>query len=1408
MNLPKKLYVKTTALLLALTIIITLMPMTISASTPTLLMSLTRTDATAAEAGNRFTADDGVFAGVSELTAWNNNVQVTIGGTGRTPIVINNNQTTATGGWFPASVGGIENASAFQIKFSTAGFDDIRFSASQKSTGSGPDSFILAYSLDGISWVAIPDSRTTTVSNTTTSPPSSEGIGNIPRIGNDTYAALEQTYDDFTLPAAVNNKEEVFLRVVFDGLSNLGANGNTSINDIRITSGTMEVEGPELADRPDHVIINQVYGRAAGSDSAVSHSFIELYNPTDSAVNLTGMSLQYFMGSDRGAPFADKWEVLPLSGTIASNSSLLVVGGSNYGTGGVRYTIPNHDMVWNITFSNRAFSIALVDGVLPLSANMSTFTPALGGNAAIIDLVGVTNTFGNGDRAAFYEYALFDGISNQQAARRINFADYNENVHDFESIRYAANGVNDERLAAVRPRSSHDGAWGADIRPLHRIPQVPADKHLQFSRTSGFFEEAFDLELTTGFTDGTIRFTLDGSEPTNDSTAYSEPIRIENRTQTVRDLVFGDSEIIIRGTGTNGDRILMREEDYLIELWINIAETVVENGTFELTAELSVESLQRHPRGYRIGAASLNNFSITDIIVTAADGGSVIYDMQSDDLTSGTWSSWGSGTDVVKPHGAGAYAISGEHGARAINVMARQNSWNDIEIIKSGLIITEIISDALSTEPTFVPSAPVSMGTVVRAAVFDEDGNALTSSIHTQSYFVGLCDNYPNLPVITLSTDSFNLFDWETGIYQTGAGFREGVLCSTCTWVTFCVCPNSWGDANFNQRGREWERPVHFEIIEPDGSSFAQDMGLRIHGNWSRLNPQKSLRLYARDEYSPGRSTFNYDLFDGDAYDVNGVPITTFQRFLLRQTGQDNANAMMRDPLLQSAAHDLNVIRQSYRQAVVFINGEFWGYYNIRERVDEYFFNDNAALGNRRNVGYFQFGSWGFWSGDAGDVWSEQPCNEDCYRLHSQSFCLGPIHWSDQGIREDYHSYLTMWNWFNNISGSMTDELYLEAQRYIDVDNLIDYWAYCLAVANADWPGNNCNVWRFRPEGNSFPDTHEITGYNDGRWRYNLRDMDMAYAIFGGEDHLRNLAYVLRGNDYPTTLPLRRLMTNAAFRERFIARTSDIMNTNTHASVMIPKINEFADVIDPVIDEQLKRWNNSWHGNRNNWRNNAVGDMISFAAARQEQFLGQMSAHFGLHGAVTITANNPDTSMGYIRVNSVNIVTQTEGVTAANQNSWEGRYLRGSFQTVAAVPEDGYRFMRFLINGVSHESNPVRFNLTGDTVIAVEFLEADAPDTPAPPPPPPPPSSGGNRSPSGGGGSTTALPEAPPAVSAEPDEPEPHTYTTADALNILRHVAGITALTAEQIKLYDFDGNGNITTANALHVLKVIAGIL
>jgi uncharacterized repeat protein (TIGR02543 family) len=216
----------------------------------------------------------GIFVNNFRLTAWDNNTQVLIGfaGTNRTPVVFNNGSwAPGSTRWNPASVVGIANAPSFQMELpNTTGYQELTLTARQKSTGSGPDAFFLAYRIGNTgNWERIAGSERTVL-----------------RTGNDTYAALNdpaaETYVNFALPSALNNQTQpVFLRVVFDGLGNLTA-GNTSINDIEIrgisSTGTQQVTfnlaGGNIGGNTNNITITVPNGGNASSADPVRTGFV------------------------------------------------------------------------------------------------------------------------------------------------------------------------------------------------------------------------------------------------------------------------------------------------------------------------------------------------------------------------------------------------------------------------------------------------------------------------------------------------------------------------------------------------------------------------------------------------------------------------------------------------------------------------------------------------------------------------------------------------------------------------------------------------------------------------------------------------------------------------------------------------------------------------------------------------------------------------------------------------------------------------------------------------------------------------------------------------------------------------------------------------------------------------------
>lgn len=438
------------------------------------------------------------------------------------------------------------------------------------------------------------------------------------------------------------------------------------------------------------------------------------------------------------------------------------------------------------------------------------------------------------------------------------------------------------------------------------------------------------------------------------------------------------------------------------------------------------------------------------------------------------------------------------------------------------------------------PTDPVFKGTVIRAQVFDENGNAL-SPIATHSFFV--CDNvferYASLPVISLVTDYANLFCDEIGIYVRGHNNQGGYGADMPT-------------PNWEQRGREWERPVSVEMFEVDGTSshqaVAMDMGMRIHGGGTRRLAQKSFRLYARSDYDMTQSTLSHDIFQGAAVDKAGETITEFNRLLLRNFGNEGSSTMIRDAGLQYLSRNLNVDIQAYRPAIVFINGEFWGLYNIRERMDDRFIASYYHI-DRNSVAMLTLGASTGWA-------------------------------LDFGRQRDLSDFIVLEQFFyeNNFEGSYNDD-FITIQNYMCLDSFIDHYIANLYFGNIDWPNNNVRIWRY------FGETNSSEPGRDGRWRWMLFDLDSTagfnFSLPYDIDPLHRILELpelrtpMRGDEFAipeSTLMFRRLMENSDFRQKFIARFEYVMDNHFTEELFIEMVETFSERIRPVVHEQIDRF--------------------------------------------------------------------------------------------------------------------------------------------------------------------------------------------------------------------------------------------
>ena len=492
------------------------------------------------------------------------------------------------------------------------------------------------------------------------------------------------------------------------------------------------------------------------------------------------------------------------------------------------------------------------------------------------------------------------------------------------------------------------------------------------------------------------------------------------------------------------------------------------------------------------------------------------------------------------------------------------------------------------TAPRATGPIPIDDTTVVRARVLGD--GVLPGETVTRTFIV---DERFELPVMSISTNPEHFFDNDTGIYVRGDS-------SEPNFPHFGS--NFWED---------WERPVHLEFIEPDGTVlFSLGAGVKIFGGWSRGHAQKSLSFFARARY--GANNFPHQLFPEKDIDK-------FEAFILRNSGNDWQRAHFRDAAQTSLLDRLDIDRQGYRPMVVFLNGEYWGMMNLREKINEHFIESN-------NKGV---------DSEAIDL------------LERERTVLegDAAHWLEL-VDLVSNGDLTQASVYEDIIGRM------------EVDNFIDYQAAQIYYDNTDWPGNNIKFWRPRVDG--------------GRWRWIIYDTDFGFGIWNSDNYLNNtlqFAMDTAGPSWPnppwSTLFLRRLVTNSEFREDFVNRFATHLNTVFDAPRVVERIDEMEDGIEADMPGQRARWGSSV----GEWRNH-VQNMRNFANRRVAQVRNHIRSAFGLGSNSSLEVDLYTDGGGIVEIHGIPVP----------EYPWTGVYFRNIPIRLTARPHPGFRFTGW--NGV------------------------------------------------------------------------------------------------------------------------------
>lgn len=545
------------------------------------------------------------------------------------------------------------------------------------------------------------------------------------------------------------------------------------------------------------------------------------------------------------------------------------------------------------------------------------------------------------------------------------------------------------------------------------------------------------------------------------------------------------------------------------------------------------------------------------------------------------------------------------------------------------------VSTTWDYNPDYFPSGPIFKATVVRAKVIKS--GALPSETITKNYFISPeGTNRFTLPVVSVSFDENGFYDYTNGISVAGKIFDD--------WRV--AHPNAQADndeANWGLHGETTEQIANLNYFVNGVEEINQKVGLRIHGDHSRIYPNKALRVYARSSY--GKDKLEYPLFSDQPYPA-------YERVLIKNQGGDWNNTMFRDCLCNELVKDLRMETEAHQQVVTIVNGEYWGILALRERYDDNYFKLVYGI-------------------DSVDLL------ENHYTI-------------DEGDRVDYNDF---------VHEVETRDLTLSAnydyiQTRMDVGSFMDYYISNIYLNNTDWVTNNVVYWRERTTLNpNAPYPH------DGRWRWAFHDVTSTFnhPEFDSMDDTTTTDESIHG--LWSTLILRTLLTNTTFKIDFINRFADLMNTNFLTSRVTSKIDEMAAVIAPDIDDQYFRWKGPV--NDSDWQYHLNREK-TFATDRPAYQRQHIREKFNISTNINVTLDVNDASQGYVKINTINIKNGTPGITA-NPYPWTGVYFHNIPVKIKAIALAGYQFSHWS-GASSSTSEEITITPTANFSVTAHFV--------------------------------------------------------------------------------------------------------
>jgi len=336
---------------------------------------------------------------------------------------------------------------------------------------------------------------------------------------------------------------------------------------------------------------------------------------------------------------------------------------------------------------------------------------------------------------------------------------------------------------------------------------------------------------------------------------------------------------------------------------------------------------------------------------------------------------------------------------------------------------------------------------------------------------------------------------------------------------------------------------------------FSTTVGVRLSGFFIRKLPQKSIAVeFSKKKFNSEK--VNYEMWSTRDYDE-------LDGFVLRAHGNPLGKTYFKDAYMNMSLDEYTDLEYSAaRPVILYINGAYQGLYNIREKKNKDFVQNVHGI-SKKGMSLFDVN---------GGV--------------------------NVKVNKEWEDLIK----FANLVSFKNDENYRKIENLIDIDNFIDYHIAHIFYCNTDWPKANVKVWK----------------PIDGKWRWIFFDCDRGHSSgsvnFNTIEHLTGEdQWAKRRGDNKVdvrlnkaSILLRKLVENEEFKNKFILRYQDLLNTSFTEDRLNLLIDAWSETLRPEVQQHIDRWlsEDQQHAYQHmasiaNWEKN-IDQMRFYVAEKQE----------------------------------------------------------------------------------------------------------------------------------------------------------------------------------------------------------------